>query len=395
MSCPKHDLAVVGGGPAGISTALHLVHHAPALAGRVIVLEKESYPRDKYCAGAVGGRALRLLERLGVRLSVPFVPIHAVSLALHGESRIVREPDLGIVVRRIEFDCALAREAQRRGIEVRDRAAVAGIEVTADGVRLKLASNEALDARAVVGADGVGSVVRRCIGLSRGQLRAQVIELDTESVGGDPPRDALHFDFNFGDFPGYAWDFPTLVGGQALVCRGVYQVVRSGERTGAARDDLQARLALYLATKGLDISRYRLKRYAERGFELGEPLSVPRVLLVGEAAGIDIATGEGIAQAIQYGALAGPYLARAFERSDVGFSDWRARVNRARLGWELRQRLWVQARFYGKNRDLIERLVLAAPTGLRVGMKQFAGKSQTVGTFARAAAELLYRTRSP
>jgi flavin-dependent dehydrogenase len=395
MSGKGHDLAVVGGGPAGISTALHLVHHAPAMAGRVIVFEKEHYPRDKYCAGAIGGRALRLLERLGVRLSVPFVPIHGVSLALHGESRVLREPDLGIVVRRIEFDSALAREAERRGIEVRDGVAVAGIDIFEDRARVRLVSNGAFDVRAIVGADGVGSIVRRDLGLSRGQLRAQVIEVDTESVGDDPPRDALHFDFNFGDMNGYAWDFPTLVDGQELVCRGVYQVARAGARTSAPRDDVQGRLARYLATKGLDISRYRLKRYAERGFDPRERLSAPHVLLVGEAAGIDIATGEGIAQAIQYGALAGPYLARAFERNDFGFSDWLARVAKARLGWELRQRLWVQAHFYGKERDLMERLMVAAPSGLRVGMKQFAGKSQSVATFARLAAELVYRARRP
>src|SRR5262249_12668693 len=152
MSHSRLDLAIVGGGPAGISTALHLLHHAPALAGGVVVLEKERYPRDKVCAGAIGGRGLRLLERLGVTLSVPSVPIHAISLAFRGASCLLREPDLGIVVRRIEFDHALAREAERRGIEVRQGAMVSRIEVGKDCVRVPLSSGDVVEAKAVVGA---------------------------------------------------------------------------------------------------------------------------------------------------------------------------------------------------------------------------------------------------
>src|SRR5437763_15367703 len=49
------DVAIVGGGPAGISTALHLQAAAPG--ARVAVLEKQRYPRDKICAGGIGARA--------------------------------------------------------------------------------------------------------------------------------------------------------------------------------------------------------------------------------------------------------------------------------------------------------------------------------------------------
>jgi flavin-dependent dehydrogenase len=394
MVAGRTDLVVVGGGPAGLSTALHFVHHAPALAGRIVVLEKGRYPRDKYCAGAIGGRALRLLERIGVRVPVPSLPIHAVSLRAAGEERVLREPDMGIVVRRIEFDHALAREAIRRGIEVRDGVAVEGVEVGVDGVRVRLASDAAVEACAVVGADGVAGVVRRAAGFGRGRLRAQAVELDTERVAGDLPSDTIRFDFATGDLNGYAWDFPTLVEGRELMCRGVYRIVGSdaarasdgSERSSG--DDVRARLAGFLAKKGLDIGRYRVKQFAERGFEPGQPVSKPRVLLVGEAAGIDIATGEGIAQAIQYGSLAGRYLASAFERGAFGFSDWLARVRAHQVGWQLRQRLWFCERFYGAHRQLMERLLLASPSGLRLGVRQFAGKPLGATHFARAITEV-------
>ena len=107
------------------------------------------------------------------------------------------------------------------------------------------------------------------------------------------------------DLRGYAWDFPTLVAGQPLVCRGAYVI------HNMAHDSPKARIDHYLRERGLRLADYKLKQFAERGFEPGAEIAKPRVLLVGEAAGIDIATGEGIAQAIEYGALAGPYLADA------------------------------------------------------------------------------------
>ncbi|MRR14762.1 FAD-dependent oxidoreductase, partial [archaeon] len=42
-----HDIVIVGGGPAGISTALHLHRLAPEVAARTLVLEKASYPLHK------------------------------------------------------------------------------------------------------------------------------------------------------------------------------------------------------------------------------------------------------------------------------------------------------------------------------------------------------------
>src|SRR5258708_2018206 len=224
MTPEKLHLAVVGGGPAGIATALHVLAADPGLASRMVVLEKARYPRDKYCAGAIGGRALRLLARIGVGVDVAHVPIHAISIRAAGQVTVLREPDLGIVVRRVEFDEALAREATRRGVEVREGSGVERVEADAGGVRLTLGSGEVVEARAVVGADGVAGAVRRGAGLGRPRLRAQAIEADTEVVPGDPARDTLHFDFDDGGLTGYGWDFPTIVDGEDRVCRGIYRI---------------------------------------------------------------------------------------------------------------------------------------------------------------------------
>jgi flavin-dependent dehydrogenase len=360
---PAWDVAVIGGGPSGISTALHLQAAAPA--ARIVVLEKERYPRDKICAGGIGARAFRLLEAIGVEVACPHVALDAVALRVAGETVVIREPGCGAVVRRIEFDHAFAREAIARGITVRDGCAVGAIAVDERGTTVTT-DGATLHARCVVGADGVGGIVRRQAGFARGELRAQVVELDTEGAPGDLPRDTIVFDFSTRELRGYAWDFPTLVGDRPLVCRGVYVL-------GVATDHPRTRLTAYLAARGLDLARYRVKQFAERGFEPGAELARPRVLLVGEAAGIDIATGEGIGQAIEYGAVAARYLAQALADDDLGFRDWRRVIDRHHLGLQLRIRHAAHRAFYGRGRATVERMLPRLPALIRAGVQDFAG----------------------
>lgn len=379
------DLVIVGGGPAGISTALHVLAAAPGT--KLAVLEKERYPREKICAGGVGGRAFRILERIGVEVECPRVNLDAVAMRVGGETVVVREPGCGAVVRRIEFDHAFAKAAVARGVDVREGCEVERIAVDGGGVTVETAGGEALRARAVVGADGVGGVVRRLAGFPRGELRAQVAELDTERAPGDLPRDTAVFDFATTELRGYAWDFPTQVAGEPLVCRGVYLLRGSGAQAQA--QGVRERVAAYLAARGLDLARYRLKQFAERGFEPGAEIARPRVLLAGEAAGIDIATGEGIGQAIEYGAVAGPYLARALARDDLGFADWRRTVERHHLGWQLGIRHGCYRAFYGRRRAKIERLMPRLPALFRLGVQDFAGVPMSKLAMVRGAAQFL------
>jgi flavin-dependent dehydrogenase len=375
------DLAIVGGGPAGLSTALHLQAVAPRLAARTVVLERDRYPRDKICGGALGSRGIRALDAIGVAVDVPAIRLDAVALRVGGKVITVREPGLGVVVRRIELDHALARAAIARGIDVRDGCAAARIAEEGDRIAIETATGDTIRARAVVGADGVGGVVRRFAGFDRGRLRAQVVELDSEPVAGDADRDTIVFDFDARDLCGYTWDFPTLVDGRAMVCRGAYAIGTS--------DDPQARVAAHLAARGLDVARYTLKQFAERGLAPGAAIARPRVLLVGEAAGIDIATGEGIAQAIEYGACAATYLAAAFERDDLGFADWRRRVDRHHVGWQLAIRYACYRAFYGPRRAGIEAMMPRLPALMRIAARDFAGAPQSRLDVVVGACQLL------
>src|SRR5262245_10496160 len=126
------DLVIVGGGPSGLATALFLGAAAPHLLDRVVVLEKEHYPREKICAGAIGARADRLLERIGVRVDVPSAWVRGLSI-VSDQGRLVErtEEPIGRVVRRVEFDRRLAEIARARGVRVLEGARVTEVGVDA------------------------------------------------------------------------------------------------------------------------------------------------------------------------------------------------------------------------------------------------------------------------
>jgi hypothetical protein len=108
------------------------------------------------------------------------------------------------------------------------------------------------------------------------------------------------------------------------------------------------------------------------------------VLLIGEAAGIDPVTGEGIAQAIQYGAVAGGYLAKKLRISDLTFGDWRHEVMNTMIGHDLAVRTLGVGAFYGAYRPHVERFLLETPEFVRLGIQHFGGKRWRYSAIAKA-----------
>jgi flavin-dependent dehydrogenase len=332
------------------------------------VLERARFPRDKPCAGAVGERGDKLLRELGAPVEVPSAPVDGISFRCSvGEVR-ASPGRIGRVVRRIEFDHALARIAVARGVDLREGVRVESVHPDGSEGAVLETSAGSLRARVVVGCDGVGSAVRKALGGGAGKLRAQVVEVDTEPVPGDLERSLLRFDASDRDLAGYAWDFPTIVAGRQLVCRGVYQFRIEGARDRG--DDVAALLDARLRAMGIDPSRCTNKRYAERGFEPASTVARGPLMLVGEAAGIDPVTGEGIAQAIEYGVLAGRFLASRPASADA----WADVLARSRLARDLRIRCRFAHLFYGPERPSVERFFTHAPDALHVGCQHFAAQ---------------------
>lgn len=63
MTMDKHyDIIIVGGGPAGTSAALY----AHKMGLKTIILDKNTFPRDKICGDALSGKSVKYMRDLGV-----------------------------------------------------------------------------------------------------------------------------------------------------------------------------------------------------------------------------------------------------------------------------------------------------------------------------------------
>ena len=340
----EKDILIIGGGPSGLSTALHLQQLAPELAKRVLILEKAHYPRPKLCGGGLVADAEYLLEKLGLDVSeVPHVDSRAAHFDFGGKGLNIRLPGTNRlrVIRRDEFDAWLAEKTLQRGIEIRQAVTVKTLKVDETGVTVETDQGP-LRAKIVIGADGSNGVVRRAILPHEPVHTARVLEV-LASPNANPlhASDEVYFEFApvVDGIAGYTWDFPTQLKGQPMQCWGIYDTNMAAD---VPRPPLKETLAADMARCGYDLAESELKGHPIRWFDPGNKVNAPRVLLVGDAAGADPLFGEGISMALGYGKLAAGVLVDAFKRSDFEMADYPTRLLRSPLGQTLLAR-WLIA----------------------------------------------------
>jgi flavin-dependent dehydrogenase len=366
----RREVVIVGSGPGGAATALRLAARAPALAARTVLLEKARHPRDKTCAGGVIPKAATLLEELGVPFAVPYAPVEAAGVAVAGRQVTVAGSDLCRVVRRREFDALLAWSARDRGVELREEARVVHVARDGDGVRVET-DRTTFWAPVVVGADGSGSVVRRALVGDGGPVaRAVMCDVPVAATTWDGWA-AARYEFDFTACPqgfrGYRWVFPCLVDGVPHANVGAYAL----PPTDGGR--LRAELTHELARLGARPAPRSWKAFPIRTYQGGARVAAPRVLLVGDAAGVDPLMGEGISFALEYGVLAADAIIAARATGDWSFRRYARQVARGPVGRKLR-RLGLGARlFYGRRSRLWFRLAAASPRAQRLGLAWYNG----------------------
>ena len=120
-------------------------------------------------------------------------------------------------------------------------------------------------------------------------------------------------------------------------CWGIYDtnILAAGKRA-----PLKATLAAEMARCGYNLADYELKGHPIRWFDPFIKISVPRVLLAGDAAGADPIFGEGISMALGYGKLAARELVLACQHDDFSLKGYRRRMLTSPLGQTLLAR-WL------------------------------------------------------
>jgi len=328
MPIEQVDVLIIGCGPAGASTALHLVRYDPAWAGRIVMVDQAIHPREKLCGGGVTHIGHNILARLGLRFEPPHLKIREVCLVYRGRSVSLRGAPVLRIVRRDEFDHWLIRIAERLGVCVRQGDAQRVVQVRQVDKYVEVATPRGVfHARIVVAADGARSFVRRALKWEGESHVARLLEVLTPETRQAPEfrEGVAEFDFTpMGNgLQGYTWHFPSIASGQPCMNRGVFD---SRARPERARADLKQILRESLSQRGCDLGEYELKGHPLRWWDRNVRFARPRVLLVGDAAGTDPLLGEGISFALGYGEVAAAAIADAFQRRDFSLATYADRL---------------------------------------------------------------------
>jgi len=312
---PDVDVLVVGAGPAGSVAAWHAKQAAPELD--VVLLERDrAVGAPVRCAEGVGDAGLREFAN----------PDRADWTSRRITSVIFQAPDdtevaladcgLGWILDRTRFDAYLAAQAAATGAAVLVGAEATAMTRNGDGrwhVRVMERGNETLyQARVVIGADGVETMVGRWAGLD-----TRVPSRDMESCaqyvlqGIDFDPDAIYLQFSDAIAPGgYAWIFPKAVG-VANVGLGLVALKTDGRNARQYLDAWIARRFPNGARTGYTVGGVIVHTTIKQPYADG-------VMIAGDAAHmINPLSGGGINNAMKAGRLAGCTAAAAIRERDT------------------------------------------------------------------------------
>ncbi len=152
MSPRTHDVAIVGGGLAGLTAAIDLAQKGHD----VVVLERKSYPRHKVCGEYVSNEIRPYFQRLGISLSEwPVSPVDRFRLHAPSGSWVESALPLGgFGLRRYALDGKLYQFALQSGVTVHLETAVSEARHGDMATTLTSRKGSSWKARVVLGAHG-------------------------------------------------------------------------------------------------------------------------------------------------------------------------------------------------------------------------------------------------
>ena len=274
-----YDAVVIGAGPAGSVTAIHLARGG----ARVLLLDKATFPRDKPCGGGLTLRAVRQLPVDPAPVVEHEVDRMAFRLGWHShfERKGKRGPFV-LMTQRRRLDNYLVEQAVEAGAEFHD-----GVKVTVSTepeLSVRFDGRE-IQPQILVGADGANGTTAKALGLGGPIVHGVAYE-------GNAPFEEKYRGLaviELGTIPGgYGWIFP----------KGDHVNVGVG---GWEAEGPKLRVHLAELCRRHEVDADSLESVRGHRLPLRRQGFVPargRTLLVGDAAGlVDPLTGDGMYEA--------------------------------------------------------------------------------------------------
>lgn len=352
----SYDVVVVGAGPGGSMAA-----EAAAQAGlSVLLLEKrQEIGTPVRCAEGVGHEQLAALIEPDPRWLAAVVTSAEIHVEAGSRERVLRaEGGHGYILERRIFDRILAERAAAAGAQVGVKVAVIGLlrdGGVVRGVRMDPPGSATveIEARIVIGADGVESQVGHWAGLYAALPLADTMVCAQYLLAGidvDPACTAYTISHELAP-GGYAWVFPKGEG-RANVGLGVQADL--WQRPGSPTDVL-GYLDRFIESRRALAQGYPVTLIAGNVPVAPSParLVADGLMLVGDAARqVDPLTGGGIVNAMTAGQIAGQVAAEAVAAGDTS-AAFLARYERRwheAAGRKLQRNHRLRARFAPEER---------------------------------------------
>jgi flavin-dependent dehydrogenase len=158
------DVIVAGAGPAGSVAAKKCAEHGL----KALIVEKKKLPRDKVCSGMVMAPFAQVLVQEEYGEIPQEIVLHMLSgLILWVPEAGQRKIDIDVPITwRRDLDYWMTNKAKEKGVEVWDNASIR--ELATDGKTCRVVVRKAgitheLEARFIVGADGINSITRKLL----------------------------------------------------------------------------------------------------------------------------------------------------------------------------------------------------------------------------------------
>jgi flavin-dependent dehydrogenase len=325
-------------------------------------------------------------------MEVPFFPSPSAKVRYGAFERQVTLSSPVNVIRREDFDANLVDQVRRRNVDIVEGEGVKEYRLVGDHVEVLTSKGRTLQADVLIGADGAASVVRKQLLDNEKALPHRLFKLEMAIPAGRDIDPSMLYDFSLmrSGLRGYLWVFP-VPGDLINVGLMHYPTYRT---SGV---ELIRLLRAGLAELGIDLPDKGSRGWPAWGYHPKKRVAGPRVLTVGDAAGIDGLTGEGIAVAMEHAIEAGDAIAEAYASGDFSFAGYRKRIRRAVVGRELALDRWLARLLYRSKRwQSWLSLVLYDPDVLEMYAARVSGSeilADQKGRLWRALAKHLWRMR--